>query len=165
MQEGRVVPPTTCLASLCLYIQLLSQPSRLGPPALWEVRAAPPLSGLHPPYMVPRTAEESRPAPHPRRLPSRAWQQGPGFLMRAVSTPTGTSSGQAGVSPPRRRPQSSHPARDQKKKGGGNQGRKPRFWGQVAGAQIRALSLISCVTLRKWLDLFEPQFSSSGKRG
>ena len=42
---------------------------------------------------------------------------------------------------------------------------KPRFWGQVAWVQIPALSLISCVTLNKWLDLSEPQFSSSGKRG
>lgn len=65
MQEGRTVPPMTCLASLSLYIHLLSQPSRLGPPALWEVRAAPALSGLHPPSVVPRTAEESRPAPTP----------------------------------------------------------------------------------------------------
>lgn len=136
------------------------------PPPLQEGRAAPAASGLHPPHTGPQKGWESRPAPTlhlglGRVRSHEPRQRGPGLLITAAPVPRHTSSGQRGVSPPRRHPQSSRPARDKNK--GGSESTESRVLGQGPGFKSR--SLMGCVTLGEVPDLSEPQFSSSEKWG
>lgn len=119
-------PPRQCYAGRRGRATRQCPPVSVSAPAFQHSQRGPHLSGrgglptdegLHPLTRGLRLAEESRPALTPQPglgngLVTPAKTARPGSPDESCSVPRGTASGRAGVSPPRRHPQSSHPARN-----------------------------------------------------